>query len=97
MNEGFGSTIIVTFFTSDLCPTVECANGKNKYGRCGNCDWSVAAFRLATRWTQILLRFFPKDGPDCAAKFEAFNSSYPDESSQHRHTFFSSAFALLSM
>src|SRR5215469_17256990 len=41
--EGFVSTIIVTFFTSDLCQTVECANGKNKYGGCGNCYWPVAA------------------------------------------------------
>jgi hypothetical protein len=39
--EGFVSTIIVTFFTSDLRQTVECANGKNKYGGCGNYDWPV--------------------------------------------------------
>jgi hypothetical protein len=74
--EGLFSTIIVTFFTSDLCQTFECANGKNKYSGCGNCDWPVATFRLATRsWAQILFWFFPKAGPDCAAKFEAFNNS----------------------
>jgi len=56
---------------------VECANANNKYGGCGNCEWPVAAFRLAVHtWTQILLWFFPKAGPDGAVKFEAFESSW---------------------